>query len=503
MSGQPKTTKSVFIPAPVDGLNLIANPSQLLATEARELHNYFVYDWGIRERANSQIVTNGTTPSFMTTAYNIAGTKRLFLGSAGKLERLDDSSDTSPTNITGTATIINIPHHSCQFNHRLFFFSIGKAPAVYNLITEANCADTTFTGPTLTNVVFGFSFKSRMYFIENDVTATTAKIWYGAVDAITGAMTGVDFASILGDNAHLTYGFSFSYNQGQGNEELFCVGNNSGDVLVYSGDYPAATNWTLIARLKIPETYPITSNGISAAPLKFGSEVLIATRLGIVAFSSVLSGVLPNQSYVQITRKLGKYLNYIWTMAVDPSQPFIYAVTYDTSIFPSRHGFFVLNYERGAWSSMGTWDQVLSVCGYENYLYFSDASGVWKIALGDSGDGSVAVEDELQPSWKTPFFDFGSHTEKHSKHVRLVAQDLSNQEEVRATCSIKTDYIDNDVQTSADSRSVPASAGVASVCELAPAGIGKRISYVFKKIPTGERNEIYGFEAVVDEGGRY
>ncbi len=502
MSGQAKTTKSVFIPAPIDGLNLIANPAQLLPTEARKLHNYFIYDWGIRERAAATQVTASSTPDHMYTAYNIAGSKRLFLASSGLIERLDDSSDTTPTDITGTATFLNIPHHACQFNNRLFFFSLLGPPAVYNLITEADCADTGFTGPTLNKVVWGFSYKSRMYFIENDGSATTAKIWYGGVDAITGAMTGVDLSSILDDNAHLTYGFSFTYNQGNSNEELFCVGNNSGEILVYSGDYPAASNWTLVARLRIPELYPTTARGIAAAPLKFGSEVLIPTRQGIVAFSSVLGGSVPEQSYVQISRKLGKYLNYIWSMRLDPQDPFIYVTTYDTSIFPSKHGFFVLNYERGAWTSIGTVDGVGSAIGYEGYLYYSDASGLYKIPL-QSGDGVDSSNADTKPVWKTPFFDFGSQLQKQSKHVRLIGKDLSSELQVRATVGVKTDFIDNDTPSSTDSRSVTVTSGVDAACELAPAAIGTRFSYVFQKTPAGEKNEITGFEAVIEEGGRY
>jgi hypothetical protein len=316
-------------------------------------------------------------------------------------------------------------------------------------------------------------------------------------------MTGVDYSSILDNNAHLTYGFSFTYNQGTSNEELFCIGNNTGEILVYSGDYPAATNWTLIARLRIPELFPITSRGVAAAPLKFGSEVLIATRQGLVAFSSVLGGSLPEQSYVQISRKLGKYLNYIWSMRLDPQEPFMYVVTYDTSIFPSRHGFFVLNYERGAWSSIGVQGQVLSAIGYEGYLYYSEASnGVYKIPL-QSGEGVNSSNEDTKPDWRTPFFDFGLQTQKHSKHVRLVGKDLSGSLQLKATCGIKSEFIDDDTLSSTDSRNCPVSSGIAAVCELAPAGIGRHISYVFKKTPAGEKNEITGFEAVIEEGGRY
>ena len=46
-----KLTTSQFVPAPLDGLNLISSPDNYKITQARQLDNYYVYDWGIRERA--------------------------------------------------------------------------------------------------------------------------------------------------------------------------------------------------------------------------------------------------------------------------------------------------------------------------------------------------------------------------------------------------------------------------------------------------------------------
>lgn len=197
--------------------------------------------------------------------------------------------------ITGTGTITSDEWCGCQFNGYLFI--ANGTNKVIRVNSSLNKENPGFTGPSPDDSVFNqiFNHKGRLYFIEKDSTS----YWYTDTEAaVTGATNEVDIGAFLNNNGKLLFGFSWQRTPGFESESLAVFVTNTGEALVYSGDYPDANNWTLIARLDFPP--PCNRRSF----FFFGSDVILITLIGGVSFRQTFDS--PNNSPVlnSITRAI-------------------------------------------------------------------------------------------------------------------------------------------------------------------------------------------------------
>ena len=89
---KPRTLESKTIPFPSDGLNLIAAPDQFLPTEARILDNYFIFDWGIRERSKIYTVNtpDGNNIISMVQYFDSSNAACIFLSTTANTYKLSN-----------------------------------------------------------------------------------------------------------------------------------------------------------------------------------------------------------------------------------------------------------------------------------------------------------------------------------------------------------------------------------------------------------------------------
>ena len=104
---KPLTAASTFIPAPIDGLDLISSPADIAITAARQLDNYLVFDSGIRQVAPPTLVADlaGTAVGAMFPYYTDAGLARLLVCAANKIYRWDSPTATSGTEVQNATAI--------------------------------------------------------------------------------------------------------------------------------------------------------------------------------------------------------------------------------------------------------------------------------------------------------------------------------------------------------------------------------------------------------------
>lgn len=513
MSGEPLRTKNAFIQPPIEGVNYIAPATAFLETEARQLDNYFIFDWGIRERGEFTFepLPDGGIP---------IGAREF---TSGTIRGLLVCSQSHTYIYDGNLFSVSLGNNSFTtaflFNKVVFMPLINTAQvATFNLNTDTYAA-TSFTIPPGFTTNIGWVFKDRVFLIDDN----TSTFRYGAPGAITGALSAAyDVGQFFQRGKYLLWGTSWSYNSGQTNEELMVVGNDVGEIFVFSGDGPESDNWQMISRIDIPtplvrQYYSVTlSVNQPASVLKMGQDVLVNTTRGVLSLAQVMAGRQDDQRYYSISRKLGPIISGA-SAAKSIGYPFAY--------FSDNNNVYALNYERGAWSrfpGLGsrtfpaqTVTQI--VCSsrklagnYENPL----PSYVYVMMSGDAfgaNAGFYKLNEAAQAAdstgygifvWETPFFDFGTKKKKKSNLLRIIGR-VTGGDTLSNTVTMKTEFNDT-VDSGYSTRTDVVTDGSYRVQELNPVGNGTYLSYKFRKegIPD-QQNEIAGFAAYFEEGGDY
>lgn len=495
---QPEVVQPEFIPAPIDGLNLVAAVDAFGPREAIELQNYLCYDFGILERRpEAQIHTKVAKAMFPF--FTLSGSEKMLLvASDNKVWLMASPTDASPTDVTGAVSITNTASWNlCAFNKRIFGFNEVDAPWVYNVASGGNVATTGITGPTLTQIAFGFNFKSRLYIFEG-VSGNPTKGWYSATPgAITGAFSSIDFAEVFNTSSYILTGFSWAFNQGSVNDELFVLIGINGEVLFYSGDYPAAPNWQLIARGTIPK--PIGRKPF----VKYGQDILVSTVRGLIPLSHVFAGMQLSKDYFAVSRKIGAFAMFSERLfAIDTQTPFLFGATGGATIW-------VQNYERGAWSTFSVASAPTVLACFSHYLMFGTSSGTNAMYIPESAPEGGAVGENTAAEntrciWKTPWRYFGQSLERLIKLIRVYGADFA------ATAYKNKIYINSNFNdpgtvptTLADANTPVSASGTGVKQTLSPPGSGTQLQICFSKIPAGEQNMIRAVELFTETGGAF
>lgn len=500
-------TKSSFIPPPIDGLELISDPSNYKITEARTLDNYYVYDWGIRERGEALTVAtpgNGTPLSILpfTNATYQGAIIAIQNAITTYIYRYVPSTQTWTMLVSGTSF-----SNGFEYQKRLFLpRSAANEIATYDLGTDTYAA-TSFTMGASFFALGGCVFKNRCYFWN----ANSAVVSYGGPGSVTGAVSTFDFGQIFHRGYKTTFCAAWSYNQGVTNDELFVVGNEAGEILIYSGDYPAAANWQLVTRTTIPAPIVRLAGPPGFAPVRLAQELVVNTNRGIVPLSQVFAGRNDDASYYALNRKLGAVLQGAQG-ARSTNYPFGY--------WASDYDLYVLNYERSAWSrfpGLASGSTFISTIGVTsqpiNQGITQPVPSYVMIGVGNSSpatigslvqinEGATAGDVNATYTWETPYFNFGDASiNKRAVRARLIGRDLSSTKVAHAL-TMRVDFDDTNV-LGGDTKSQVVASTDYIIKEFTTTANSRWLSYNWSKSGGTEMNEVGGFEATVEPGGAY
>lgn len=355
-------TAPVPIPAPVAGWNAIDPLADMDPKYAPILINWVPRTSWIELRAGynawcQALGANGPVETLMT--YRpVGGTQFLFAAAGGNFYNVSNQS--APVSV-----------RSGFANNRWQYLNFD-VPGGSNYLYAVNGSDnpqlwdgTTWTIPTLTDgppqtSIFNIhAHQNRLWFIPINST----KIYYLPASSIIGSFTGagagvVDLGAFMTQGGFVVAMGTWTYNGGQGPQNLAVFVTSRGQVIIYAGSDPtSSTTWTLVGVFDLPP------------PLGVRCLKQIGADLGIIT----LQGVLPLSQSIQldtgavrqaaITGRIQNAMlqaaasyqtNFGWELISYPAQGLLFLnVPQQTNVSQVQ---FVQNFLNGAWTQFQGWN---------------------------------------------------------------------------------------------------------------------------------------------------
>lgn len=384
------------LPAPVGGWNAKDPLSRMPPEDAIELENWFPQTTHLEIRKGYRMhskVTGATSFGNILTLAELSlqnGTKKLIaILIDTTVVTFFDATSTPATDIqTGSGFTFNTAvWSSVNFRNRIFFANWHSSDDVvdWNGVT-VQVTKPAFTGPGGDDKLLCFvtSYNDRLIFIEKN----SFKIWYGAADAITGALTSFDFQSRFKLGGKLIFCGSTTGQDISNPQTLFALISDQGEIVVYVGDSPASATWAQIGHYFIPPSLFDSTNG-SRSFFYLGANLFIITKRGVIGMPEIISNAEIFGKYNAITDKIENNFTTaayaattnspLWTGINNPFGKYILIAAVTTAGVTSQ---FVMNAITGSWCKF-TILNAYSFCVYDGRAYFGSNYG--KIMKMDEG----------------------------------------------------------------------------------------------------------------------
>lgn len=336
----PQTTKTVLIPAPNGGINvldmLVATPQEDSILQYNLIPSYYgtrvrtgITQWAQQLGAGANVRTiipyNGST----------SANDKLF--AAGQLGIYDISvfgannpaaaiafgtADTT-SGLGGSVAFATLAGNFiayCDESNGYYTFTQGTG---WLKVTLGGGA-TQVTPPDPATLVWPCSFKTRLWFVQKN----TATAWYTASGALYGTLTQFNFGDKFRHGGFLVGLYTWTLDGGVGIDDYLVAVSSSGDVLVYQGTDPSvATSFSLVGQWYIGP--PPAGRRITGS---FGGDLYILSSYGLLPLSKLISGILIQSEQEYLTRKVSPIINTLmasgrlslgWEVKVVPSENLI------------------------------------------------------------------------------------------------------------------------------------------------------------------------------------
>jgi hypothetical protein len=399
--------------APVKGWNTRDALDAMDPLDAVQLDNFYPDAGGVGVRNGYTLFASGlgsSSPVQTLAEYDAGATDKFLAASGGFIYNVS----------TGTPTALNISPFSvnawqtANFLSKLFFCNGTDTMQVFDGTTLANAAFTGGSTPNLNTIIGVALYQQRLFFWQKNSTG----FWYAQLNSINGALAFFDLSAFCSLGGNLTAVTTFSYDGGNGVQDMIVFIMSSGQALIYFGNDPSsAVSWALIGIYRISPPVNIRS------VCNYGAEAFLTTYDDHVPLSQQLTSL-----------KLGQ---------LPPRSKVSNAVQAAVTANANALGWQALFYPKGRRlifnipNPDGTFDQHVMNTGnvnlpwcrfvnmnaicfglFENNLYFGDALGnVW---LADSGslDDTGPIAAIGQQAWNT----FNSPYRKQVTGIRPLVQ---------------------------------------------------------------------------------
>lgn len=240
-------------------------------------------------------------------------------------------------------------------------------------------------GYTLTGIPYldcPLSFKNRLYFIGGDWT-----IYYSGVQSTSGALTSFEVGSYFKKGGRILTIENWTQDAGQGLDDLFVIFSTEGEVMVYKGTSPEASDWQTLGVFQIPR--PVGKWCCE----NIGADIIVITEQGYLPLSSVLSDIRANRT--TISAKInpivqGKdFVNGKWEVHFYSKAGWL-IINAPSDVPRYVHEQHVLNIHTNAWCRFLGWDGQ-TFCALNDKLFFANANGVYEANQGTTDDGDLIV----------------------------------------------------------------------------------------------------------------
>lgn len=327
------------------------------ASDNMELYDGTAW-WAITNQPINRLNFDAQTTNFTVGATITGGTS----GSTAVISSMVDNGATGYL-IVGTVT-------GTGFVDNELITGGGGSATVNGLIQNLFVA---FTGVSTSNLSYVWSYKSRLFFIEEN----SMNAWYLPIDAIGGAAVKLPMGGLFKLGGSLLFGASWSLDtSGDGGLSEQCVFvSTEGEIVVFQGDNPAvAATWSRVG------TYQIGKPLGPKAFIKAGGDLVIATSIGFVPLSQAIQRDIAALSPAAVSYKIEtEWNNFValragsnWCCEVWPSSQMVVVALPTVNYQPAT--MLVSNARTGAWAEYTNWDgNCLKV--FNDRLFFGSQNG--------------------------------------------------------------------------------------------------------------------------------
>ena len=274
------------LPAPVGGWNARDILSDMAATDAVILENWFPSTSAVNLRdgySNWATGMSGQVESLIN--YAGATTNNLFAVDATGLAFWDVTSQGAAvaTSVTGL-TNARWEYSNITTPGGHYMLCVNGADALQrfdgttwlSIIGSGTGAITGVTTSSLSNIVL---FKNRLWFIEKN----TLNLWYLGTNSVAGAASKFDLGAIARNGGVLVDLDCWTIDAGYGVDDNLVIITSMGEVIVYAGTDPASpSTWALIGVWQLG--YPVGTRCL----LKWAGDLLILTYDGLLPLAASL-----------------------------------------------------------------------------------------------------------------------------------------------------------------------------------------------------------------------
>jgi hypothetical protein len=242
------------------------------------------------------------------------------------------------------------------------------------------CGDFGFTAPSgpgsgldLTDLSYPLGFKNRMYFVEKG----TFSLYYGDLQAIAGELTQFNVSGFVRDGGSILGIANWTQDAGQGFDNLLAIFTTEGEVLIYQGTSPEASDWQLRGNYRISR--PIGRRFFT----NLGGDLIVITEQGYLPLSAVLSQDRANR--VQVSDKInpivkGKDFTEKWGIHWYSKEGWVLV----NAPFGNNTGKYeqhVYNIQTGGWCRFVGMD-AFSWLVQKDRIFFCNSKGVFEANVG-------------------------------------------------------------------------------------------------------------------------
>lgn len=232
------------------------------------------------------------------------------------------------------------------------------------------------------------------------------RAWYLGIDSIAGSASAISLRGVFQNGGSILFGATWSTDAGDGIDDYNVFISDKGEIAVYAGDDPGASNWALVGRYELGGT-PLGKNAVMRA----GGDLVIATSDGFVPLSSALKKdpialSLDAVSYAiepDWRREANARLSLPWEVEKWPEKNMA-VITNPVIDSTTSAQCFVVNLETGAWARY-TGPPARCLAVHNGTMYFGTTSGRIMVMESEANDdGAVYV---AQVAWH--FSDMGAN----------------------------------------------------------------------------------------------
>ena len=397
MKNTRQVSRTRMVTAPVRGLNTESALSAMRPDEAVVLENVVCRTSNVEVRKGWQSHSTGylATVETLMPYQSLSGSgDKLFAAAGTAIYDATNSGAVGSAVVTGlTSAYLAFTQLSNVAGNFLICVNGADTGRIYDGSTWANWAITGVASTALNGLAV---WKRRVWAVEKN----SFKAWYGAADAIAGAMTQFSLSGVFRRGGRLVAIVPWTIDAGAGVDDHLLFISSEGEVAVYKGTDPASAS-----------TFSIQGLYFVAPPVgerfwcQFGGDVLLLTSSGLISFSvylqtAAIDGKALKTSNIrsQFTREVAAYGSTRgWEVVLFPAENLLFVQVPGGNV-GARYQY-VMNTLTGAWSRT-LQAPVVTYAVLNDTLYAGHSD---KVALSwrSGGDNGAQIYYKIVPAFQT------------------------------------------------------------------------------------------------------